>query len=325
MLALRTNVARSAPEMDRLAPLWNELLQEQQHTIFQRFSWNRLAAEVFADRLTPYVVWLESETGSAIIPAAINRLTDRIEFLGETLFDYRDVLHAGDHEILRLAWQQIAACGKSLHVVSIENATGTEHWSGLPLLPFARAPRVDRSQLDEDAFRLAHSRLGRQLRRLQRQGVDLRVYSGKDSAVVRHLYECKRNSFSTDADNLFFDRRRCDFMVAAAATAGNDCKIFALESKGGELVAGLVSFRDGSVRRCYTIYFHPGWAHFSPGMALLYEVTARSLAERLSCDYMTGEYPYKLRLANSSQQLFQLELSAQELATITEGMIERAA
>jgi len=325
MLALRTHVARSVPEMDRIAPLWNELLKQQKHTIFQSFAWNRLAAEVFADRMTPYVVWVKSDSGAAILPAAIHHRLNRIELLGETLFDYRDVLHGGDREVLRLAWQQLATCGKSLRVVSIENAAATPRWSGFPLLPFARAPRVDRSQLDESAFRMAHSRLGRQMRRLKRLQVDLRVYSGADSAVVRHLYECKRSNFATDADNLFLDQRRCDFMGAAAAAAGNGCEIFALESQGGELVAGLVSFRDGSIRRCYTIYFHPAWAHYSPGIALLYEVTARSLAEGLSCDYMTGEYPYKLRLANSSRQLFRVETNAQELAGIAGGRIESAA
>jgi len=53
MLSLRINVARSTSEMDRLAPLWNELLEVQPHTLFQSFSWNRLAAEIFRDRLAP--------------------------------------------------------------------------------------------------------------------------------------------------------------------------------------------------------------------------------------------------------------------------------
>jgi CelD/BcsL family acetyltransferase involved in cellulose biosynthesis len=325
MHSFRINIAQSAAEMVRLAPLWNELLKNQAHTIFQNFQWNRLAAEVFGDRLTPYVVGVESDSGAAIVPAAIHHAGNCVQLLGETLFDYRDVLHTGNHEVLRLAWQQIAKCGKPLRVTSIAPEAGAEGWSDLPLQPFARAPHVDRSQINESAFRLAHSRLGRQMRRLRKLGVTLRTYSGGNGVFVRRLYECKRNHFASDLDNLFLDQRRCDFMVAAAATAGDACEILALESEGAELVAGLVSFRDGNVRRCYTIYFHPAWAHYSPGIALLYEASARALADGLSCDYMTGEYPYKLRLANSSQQLFKLEIAAQELAKLTSRMMERVA
>lgn len=311
--------------MDRLAPLWNELLRNQAHTIFQRFSWNRLAAEIFADRLTPYVVSVESDAGAAIIPAAISHATNDVQLLGEALFDYRDVLHAGDGELLRLAWQHVAQCGKPLRVISIESTSSTGRWIDFPLQPFARAPRVDRSRLDEHTCRLAHSRLGRQIRRLKNRGMLLRTYTGESSAVVRHVYDCKRSHFAANTDNLFLDQRRRDFMIAAAKIEGSGCEIFTLESESGNLAAGLVSFRDGDVRRCYTIYFDPKWAHYSPGMALLYEVTARSLAEGLSCDYMTGEHPYKLRLANSSRELFHVEVSAEELNNIASRMIERAA
>ena len=100
-------------------------------------------------------------------------------------------------------------------------------------------------------------------------------------------------------------------MVAVAALEGSSCEVFTLENDTGTLIAGLVTFRDRNVRRFYTIYFNPEWARYSPGVALLYEVTARSLAEGLSCDYMTGEYAYKLRLANSSRLLCKASRSAQ--------------
>ena len=325
MLSLRTNIARTASEMDRIAPLWNEILQNQAHTMFQSFAWNCLAAEMFRDRATPYVVWVESDAGAAIIPAAINHATDRVELLGDTLFDYRDVLCAGDRGMLHLAWQQIAACGKALRVVSLQNRAVGDRWREFPIALLTKAPLVDRSFVDEEAFRLAHSRLGRQIRRLQKLGIFLHIHMGQDSAVVRHLYECKRAHFAADSDNLFLDQRRCEFMVQAAALPESRCEVFSLENDRGSLIAGLVSFRDGAVRRCYTIYFHPEWARYSPGIALLYEVTARSLADGLSCDYMTGEYPYKLRLANSSQPLYKVEVSAQELAGIVEGTISSAA
>ncbi len=320
---MRINIARSASEMDRIAPLWNELLKARSHTIFQSFAWNRLAADMFHDRCSPYVVWAESDSGAAIIPAAVHQAESRIELLGEVLFDYRNVLCAGDRELLRLVWQELASCGKPLHVLCVEQPD--DRWREFSLAAFAKAPLVDRSLADERAFRLAHSRLGRQMRRLQRLGIALRVHSGNDSAVVRRLYACKRTHFATDTANLFTDQRRCDFMVAAAALEGHSCEVFTLEQDNGTLISGLVSFRDGDVRRFYTIYFHPEWARYSPGVALVFEVTALSLGEGLSCDYMTGEYPYKLRLANSSRALYEVEASAQQLAEIAACAIPSAA
>lgn len=314
MPSLRTAIARTPTEMDALAPLWERLLRQQPHSLFQRFSWNRLAAHVFADRLAPYVVCVQSDAGAAIIPAAIKRREDHFELLGEVLFDYRDVLHSGDPDVLSLAWQRLAQQEKPLHVISINHSSARGRWPGFDLAAFAIAPEV--KDVAEDIFRLAHSRLGRQMRRLQKRGVALRISSGSDSQVVRHFYECKRTQFAADErDNLFSDARRCEFMVAAAALEGSSCEIYTLE-KDSSLVAGLVTFRDEAIRRFYTIYFNPAWANYSPGQALLYEVTAQSLAAGLHCDYMTGEYPYKLRLANASRPLFRVDLSAKQLADI---------
>ncbi len=325
MLSLRMNIACSASEMDRIEPLWNELLRHQEHTLFQSFAWNRLAADVLRNRITPCVVWAESDAGAAIVPAAINHASARMELLGDALFDYRDVLCAGDHELLRLAWHQIAACGKPLHVVALGIRAKRDRWEDFRVSGFANAPQVERSITDEREFRLAHSRLGRQMRRLQKLGITLHVHAGTDSAAVRHLYECKRAHFAADSDNLFLHQHRCEFMVAAAAIEQSRCELFTLENDAGNFIAGLVSFRDGNVRRCYTIYFHPEWARYSPGVALLYEVTARSLSQGMSCDYMTGEYPYKLRLANASRPLYRVDASAEELAEVAERRISKVA
>ncbi len=325
MLSLRANIACSAAEMDRIEPLWNEVLRQQDHTIFQSFAWNRLAAEVFRHRCTPCVVWTESDAGAAIIPAVINHASSQLELLGDALFDYRDVLCAGDPELLRLAWHDLAAYGKPLQVVSLLKTGTNKRWRDFPRSPLANAPQVERSALDEHGFRRAHSRLGRQIRRLQKLGISLHVHPGTDSAAVRRLYECKQNDFAAHYDNLFLDQHRREFMVRAAAIEQSRCELFTLEDETRRLIAGLLSFRDGKVRRCYTIYFHPQWARYSPGVALLYEVTARSLGEGLSCDYMTGEYPYKMRLANASRPLYRVEVTAQELADIAEGRISSAA
>lgn len=311
--------------MDRLAPLWERLLCRQIHSIFQRFSWNRLAAGMFADRLTPHIVCVEGQSGAAIIPAAINRASDRIELLGETLFDYRDVLHAGDPEALQHAWRLLASLRRPFHVVSIARTAARERWGEFPVSPFAMAPKVVRAVSSETRFRQAHSRLGRQIRRLQKQGVEFRTTSGHNSELIRRIYDDKRTQFgSGGSDNVFLDLLRCEFMVAAAAMEGDGCEIYTLQ-KQDALVAALVTFNDGDTRRFYTTYFNPEWAHYSPGQALLYEASARTLAQEFDCDYMTGEYPYKLRLANASHPLFRVEVSAEQLAGIAKQRITTTA
>ena len=300
--------------MDKLAPLWHGLLRQQRHTIFQRFSWNRLAAEIFLDRMTPHVISVETPEGAAILPAAINHSTQRVEWLGETLFDYRDVLHAGDPEALRQAWLRVAACGLPLDLVAIEGHAAHRRWKSFPLASFSGAPRIDREGMDEQQFRAAHLRLGHRLRRLRQQGVHFDLHTGRHSALVREIYQ--RKSTQLDSGNVFHDERRRDFMVAAAALEADQCELFVLESHEGSLIAALVTFRDGDVRRFYTTYFDPAWAKYSPGMLLLYEATARTLAEGLSCDYMTGEQTFKLRLATSREPLYRLPIASQELSGI---------
>jgi len=303
--------------MKRLAPRWNELLRHQAHTVFQLFSWNRLAAEMFRDRLTPHVISVESDAGAAIIPAAIDRRSRHLELLGEALFDYRDVLQAGDEEVLRMAWQELASLRRTLRVISLGEPVDRGRWSGFSPKWFANAPQVERDRIGEKEFREAHPRLARQLRRLYQQGVVMRSFSGEHSEQLRRVYECKREQFA-GPDNLFHDERRREFMIAAASLEESGCEVFTLQDPSEAMVAGLVSFRERDVRRCYTIYFNPAWAQYSPGVTLLYEVTARSLREGLSCDYMTGEYPYKRRLANSKRALYTVDVSAEEFAEIAE-------
>ena len=291
------------------------MLAFQPHSIFQRHAWNSLAAQVFRDRLTPLVIAVESDSGAAIIPAAVHHRAKRLEFLGEALFDYRDVLHVGDLEVLRLAWERLAGLKLPLSVRSVEAAAAVR-WQQFPLLPFVSAPQVRRDMIGEGEFRAAHSRLGRQFRRMQKMGIFLRVCSGDDSRLVRALYVRKNQQFANDSDGIFADAARRNFMVAVAAAEAKRCDIFILQTHD-DLVAGLVTFREAEWRRFYTIHFDSRWARYSPGVVLVYEATARSLARGLSCDYMTGEHSYKMRFANSSQPLYRVEISAERLADIT--------
>jgi CelD/BcsL family acetyltransferase involved in cellulose biosynthesis len=101
--------------------------------------------------------------------------------------------------------------------------------------------------------------------------------------------------------------------------------VFTLEDSSGCIVAGLVTFLDHEVRRFYTIYFDPEWAAYSPGVALVFAATAISLEQGVSCDYMTGEYGYKLRFANASRMLFRIDASAEQIAAIAQERERRIA
>ena len=83
----RIVIAQSAEEIARLRPTWEQLPAP---TIFQSFLWNHTAASVFGDRECPHVIYAESDSGAALIPAAVSG--SGLTLLGETLFDYRDVL-----------------------------------------------------------------------------------------------------------------------------------------------------------------------------------------------------------------------------------------
>lgn len=323
MRSVRKTVAKSVNELDRLRPLWTELFRQSPKTMFQSFEWNRLAAEVFSDRLSPLVCAVESDSGAAIIPAAIHHQGNHLELLGEALFDYRDLLHVGDERVLQVAWQMLAEFELPLSVTAVQSENVAKDWQDFEPTEFAGAPWVDVAIITAYEFRKLHTRAARQLRRMQRKGVTLRRYLGANSNEIRHIYQLKCDQFASDTNNVFRDERRREFMVAAAALEQQKCQVFTLEDGVGCIVAGLVTFLDGEIRRFYTIYFDPQWAVYSPGVALVFEATALSLEQGLSCDYMTGEYPYKLRFANASRMLYRVEASAAQLASVAQGTPKR--
>jgi CelD/BcsL family acetyltransferase involved in cellulose biosynthesis len=130
---------------------------------------------------------------------------------------------------------------------------------------------------------------------------------------VRAIYDLKAAQETPGAPNLFSDPQRREFMVAICGVA--PCDIFTLESPSS-LVAAALTFRDANTRRFYTICYDNRWAHYSPGIALLFEATRISLAEGLDCDYMTGEQPHKLRFATASVPLYRVQATAAELSSI---------
>jgi CelD/BcsL family acetyltransferase involved in cellulose biosynthesis len=312
--SLKITVCRSAEEVLRIRPLWEALRAAGEYTVFQSFDLNLLAAERFADREQPYVICAESERGAAIVPAVVRRSDGTIRLLGEELFDYRTFLHTGNHELLRAALAALAELGRPLEIVALREVDRSAISDQLQIVPFAAAPVVNCAQISAEQFAAAHTRLARNLRRMERLGFALRCYDGTNAQRLRSIYTTKAEQSSS---SLFHDSERIEFLVSAAGLMPEVFEIFTLE-QDEHMAAAVVTLRDGACRRFYTGWFAPEYEKHSPALALIFEITWRSLAEGLDCDYMTGEQPYKMRLATSSVALYRVRATAAALAKIEE-------
>jgi len=317
---LRIRIHSSPRELEQLRPLWKSIDKKGQGTVFQGFEWNLLAAQKFSHRERPFVVSAVSSYGVAIVPAALRYRDNSLRLLGEELFDYRSCLHHGDQDVLRHALAALAQAGGSLEVVAVRECDRCPLLEELELSPFTAAPSVSKADTSSERFAAMHNRLGRNLRRFQHQGFELKVYNGQHSDLLRSVYERKA---AHDPNSLFHDPLRVEFIVQAAQLQPNCCEIFTLES-GPQLAAALVTFRDGLVRRFYTCYFCANFAKLSPANTLIHEVTRQSLAAGLDCDYMTGEQGYKLRLATGSMPLYRLRATPEQLAALIETEVRLA-
>jgi len=296
--------------MPRIRPLWNRLYASGKYTVFQAFDLNLLAADRFADREEPYVVCAESEGGAAIVPAVLRRGDGTLRLLGEELFDYRTFLHDGDESVLRAAVGALAELGRPLEIVALRETDRDAVIDELEMAPFAAAPGVSCAQISAEEFAAAHTRLARNLRRMERLGFELRSYDGDNPMLLRSIYAAKAEQSES---SLFHDAERVEFMVSAAALMPDVVEVFTLEH-GATMAAAAVTLRDGRWRRFYTGWFAPEYEKHSPALALIYEVTRRSLAAGLDCDYMTGEQPYKMRLATNTVPLYRVRAAAEQMA-----------
>jgi len=280
--------------------------------MFQSFAWNYTAARVFADRETPHVIYADDDGGAALLPGSIRR--SQLGLLGEAMFDYRDVLVAGDRNALQAAWSKASELGLKFDAGALREDGNMAAWDRFERTSFYGAPLVSSRRITAEAFAAEHHRLPRWHRRLVREGVPMRMHTGANSALVRQIYEKKGSQPAEAGDSLFQDPRRVEFMVQLCAEVGAACEIFTFES-AGSLVASLVTFRDAHARRFYTVQFDLAWAKYSPGMVLIYEVTRRSLEAGVDCDYMTGEHAYKMRFATSVVPMYWVQASAATLRT----------
>jgi CelD/BcsL family acetyltransferase involved in cellulose biosynthesis len=293
---LRVRVAKSAAELEQLRSPWEALFAANPNrTIFQQFEWNLLAAQVFAARESPSVVFAENDNGAAILPACARMSTNTLSFLGEELFDYRDYLTAGDRAPLLAAWQKLAELQLPFEVSALRGKEACARWGAFKPTFFCNAPSAAPDRPPQPKNMLA-------LRRLLRRGAVIQQYWPSERSLISWLYEQKGRQ---GEPNLFADPLRRGFMEAAIQLPSSRCEIFTLELEGSVLAA-LVTFRDWQCRRFYTTYFDERWAKSSPGFALLCEVSQRTLAENLAYDFMTGEQSYKTRLASDLVPLYRV-------------------
>jgi CelD/BcsL family acetyltransferase involved in cellulose biosynthesis len=307
----KITVCRSAEEMLRIRPLWEQLC-DGRYTVFQNFELNLLAAARFTEREAPYVVCAESDGGAAIVPAALRRSDGTIRLLGEELFDYRTFLHRGDDEVLRAALAALAELGRPLEIVAVREVDRDAVIDELEMLPFAAAPGVSCAHVSAEEFAAAHTRLARNLRRMERLGFTLQACGVANPQLLRSIYAAKSQQ---DEASLFHDPERIEFMVSAAGLMADAFEIFTLEN-GGTIAAAVVTLRDGLWRRFYTGWFAREYEKHSPALTLIFEITRQSLAQGLDCDYMTGEQPYKMRLATDSVPLYRVLGTAEQLARV---------
>ena len=292
-------VARSPGEMEQLKSAWQTLHHAGAQTIFQSFEFNQLAAKIFAEREAACVIFVETENGMAIIPAAIAR--ERVTLLGEEMFDYRDVLLAGDREALSLAWLKVFEIADVARLpFGMKGVPASS--SGFDKNHFDRTFFANAPEVKCNAAPKSHPRLENRMRRLRAEGAEVKVYSGPNGAVVRNILKCKAVQRE---ESLFCDAQRLEMVCAMAQISGERCEIFTIEN-GSCLVAALITFIDGACRRMYTIYYDKAWARYSPGVSLLHEVIKTSLNMGVNVDLMTGEQAYKMRFATDKKPLYTL-------------------
>jgi CelD/BcsL family acetyltransferase involved in cellulose biosynthesis len=294
---VRLHIATSCAELERLRSPWESLFTTSGGaTLFQKFEWNFLAARMFGEREAPYVVFAQSGSGAALIPACVRKATNTLSLMGEELFDYRDYLAVGDQAPLLAAWEKLADLSLPFELLALRGREACQRWHWLEPQFFCGAP------LAEPGVAPTAQRDMYELRRLLRRGASISQHSPSNRALLHWLYEQKGEQ---RWPNLFADLQRRAFMEAAAGAEWSHCEIFTLDLDGNVLAA-LVTFRDGNIRRFYTTYFDYRWAKHSPGFALLCEVAERTLAAGMAYDLMTGEQWFKTRLAPDAVPLYRI-------------------
>lgn len=313
---LKLETLRTAHELDRVKARWLWLQNECDCTLFQSYELNRSVAEWFAARETPNIIVAESDSGLAIIPAV--RRERELGLIGETLFDYRDILSAGDPAVLEEAWRLLALTGLSLEVTALRGLETRARWQALSPTEFCNAPTTRCCDITAEQFVSAHKKSAKASRRFAREGFRLMRRDRNMRPVTEWLYRHK-TEWSGASDNLFCDIHRRNIMLHIINTNVCKCTVWSYENTDGDIAGALVTFEHGRRRHFYTIHHDPRWDKFSPGQVMIFDVTRESLAEGLDVDFMTGEYSYKNRLATAMVPLFRVNASALQMSLLDRG------
>jgi len=308
---LKVECLRSAHELDRLKSRWQWLESQDNYTLFQGYELNRRAAEWFAARECPHVILAECGSGMAIIPAV--RRERELGLIGETLFDYRDVLSAGNPLALDEAWHELAKLGLKLEVTALRGHKTRQRWRAMEPKVFCNAPTTRHRDISAIEFVAAHRKAAKASRRLGREGLQLVRRDSQFSQIAEWIYR-RKAEWRGKGENLFLDRMRQDFMLHVVNNGLIDCSVWSYEDGNGEIAAVLVTFNHGRVRHFYTIHHDARWERFSPGQVMIFDVTRETLAEGMDVDFMTGEYAYKNRLATAMVPLFRVVAPVQQMA-----------
>ncbi|PSH05125.1 MAG: hypothetical protein CXZ00_02925 [Acidobacteria bacterium] len=318
---LKVETLRTAHQLDALKSRWQWLENHCDCTLFQSYELNRRAAEWFASREAPHVILAESDSGLTIIPAV--RRERELGLIGETLFDYRDFLSAGDPAILEHAWRELAQAKLPLKVTALRGLQTRARWSSLLPSEFCNAPATRCCEITAQQFTTAHHKSAKASRRLAREGLRLVRREANLGGIAEWLYR-RKAEWSGKSENLFRDQMRQEFMLNIIHNNISISEIWTYETFTHSIVAALLTFRHRSRRHFYTIHHDSRWDRFSPGQVMIFDVTRESLAEGLDVDFMTGEYPYKNRLATAMVPLFRVAANPEQLAAWGTGAQETA-
>jgi len=308
-------VATSIAELEALQPLWEHLERQPGSTMFQSYAWSMSAARNFSDREQPLVIALETDSGAVIVPA-VQTGSRSASFLGEMLFDYRDVLASGDADLVPEALAEVGRRGCDLSLTALRDGCHLMASGIGKATPWVGAPCLRAADITAEAFLAEHFKARKQMRRLRRSGAGFNRYDGGASTLLQWIYERKAEQFAGGAVDIFSDLRRRECMVEIARSVGPRCEVFTIEF-GSAIVGALVTFRDGDVRRLYTIWHDVRWEEVSPGIVLLLHACHESLKDGLDVDFLTGEQPHKTRFASGRVQLYRFAADAAGLLTAT--------
>jgi CelD/BcsL family acetyltransferase involved in cellulose biosynthesis len=299
----KVRIIERAEHLGSIADVWERLYRAMPEvTMFQQFELNHAIATLFEEREKLFVVCVETAQGVAIIPACVRR--DCVSFIGEELFDYRDVL-ANDAHALDIAWREVDRIGLDIKVKAVR---GPRAWAAMQ--PFAAAPFLPINR------RLPRNKdLERNLRKLVEGGCELKSFvSGAElRSGVRNMYTLKGRQ---TAGSLFADPLRVEAVVKMVGLPKLHPE-FHVVTRDERIAAAVLTFVDGDVCRFYGTYFDEEWAKSSPGVSLLYRVVQQAQRRGLHFDFMTGEQPYKMRFASEAVPLHIAARSAPACGPVT--------